>query len=171
MMTVERPLERFAESEGGAAPVTRHLAPLFHNVRRPLFATAESRSGNACNFPNRESALTLSLLNFPQFNHIRFSNTELPVGATNRNSGVRFSDVAGTCSSSRATPSRLPVTNHESRVTNHVSKGGTVNRPLTRVSHRKQQLDTDQGRNFPSHFKYPLLPSPRLRQRAMVSFP
>ncbi len=39
----------------------------------------------------------------------------------------------------------------ESGVTNHVVKGGTVNRPCVHVSHRKQMIECTQGRNVPVH--------------------
>jgi len=61
-------------------------------------------------------------------------------------------------------------TSHESPVTSHVSKfrglrrapragvvkGGTVNRPRTHVTHRKQTTAHMQGRNFPVHFLFPI---------------
>jgi len=48
----------------------------------------------------------------------------------------------------------LPPTSHDSRVTNHALRGGTVNRPCTHVSHRKQTIAHMQGRNFPVHFLF-----------------
>jgi len=52
-----------------------------------------------------------------------------------------------------------PFTNDESRVTHHVPEGGTLNRPRTHVTHRKQTTEHMQGRNFPVHFLF--LFSPR----------
>jgi len=53
--------------------------------------------------------------------------------------------------------SRQPHWVQHSRITTHTycSKGGTVNRPLTHVSHRKQTTGHIQGRNFPVHFLFP----------------
>jgi hypothetical protein len=171
MITVERHLERFAESKGGAAPVARDLALPFRDSSAAAFASARFQIEVARNYPNSETSSPVSLRNFLRFSHIRFSNRELAVRSTSRDSGVRFLNVAGTGSSSRATPSHLPVTNHYSPLTTHYLKGGTLNRPSARVSHRKHSPDAYQGRNIPVHFKYSLLPSPRLRQRAMVTFP
>ena len=50
------------------------------------------------------------------------------------------------------TRAMLPA--HKSVLRNSVSKGGTVNRPRTHVSHRKQTIAHVQGRNFPVHFLF-----------------
>jgi hypothetical protein len=49
----------------------------------------------------------------------------------------------------------LRLTTHQSRVTNHVFEGGTVNRPRTHVNHRKLTIAHMQGRNSPVHFLLP----------------
>jgi len=54
----------------------------------------------------------------------------------------------------RAKSSLFAVTNHDSRVTYHFERGGTVNRPRTHVTHRKQTTGHTQGRNFPVHFLF-----------------
>jgi len=50
----------------------------------------------------------------------------------------------------------LLLTTHHSRVTYRLGRGGTVNRPRTHVSHRKQTTEHMQGRNFPVHFLFPI---------------
>jgi len=56
----------------------------------------------------------------------------------------------------RAKSSPFALTGHDSHVTSHVGRGGTVNRACTDVSHTKQTTEHLQGRNFPVHFLFPI---------------
>jgi len=67
-----------------------------------------------------------------------FTTHQFPVRTTNRDSGARFPRDAGTL------------------LTTHVIWGGTVNRPRTHVTYRKQTIAYMQGRNFPVHFLFPI---------------
>jgi hypothetical protein len=69
----------------------------------------------------------------------------------------------------RAMYSPLPLTNHDSRVTNHVLKGGTLNRPSTRVTLRKQTVGHHQGRNIASHCLAPFFALARRHLLAAAS--
>lgn len=48
-----------------------------------------------------------------------------------------------------APPSLLPLTSHHPLITDHYPRGGTVNRPCTRLNHTKQTPGRAEGRHFP----------------------
>jgi hypothetical protein len=72
---------------------------------------------------------------------------------------------AGTCSDRYTFVAASLRTSHRSLLANHRSRGGTVNRPCTRVSRRKQTTAHMQGRNVPCHpfASISELPSPSAR--------
>ncbi len=78
--------------------------------------------------------------------HLLFNYREFPVRTTNRKFGARFLRGAGT-----------PVTNRSSLSGGPKMlcilgwRGGTVTRPSTKVTHRKQTTRHTQGRNVPVH--------------------
>lgn len=92
-------------------------------VRRLRAAKVQSPSTN----PNRENAATRAHRNYPEISHIQFSNRE-PADPPRAN----ISPCVRSCC---------------------VARGGTVNRPLTHVTCRKQRLAYDQGRNIAVQLK------------------
>jgi hypothetical protein len=78
-----------------------------------------------------------------KYSALSFTSHEFPVRTTNWDTGAWFFRGAGT------------------PVANHVTKGGTVNRPSAPVSHRKQSAAHMQGRNVPVHGLRPILPRPQ----------
>jgi len=76
------------------------------------------------------------------------------LGGRRFTSGIPMRAVAHCMSRWFTREKSAPSTSHDLRVTNHGLRGGTVNRPRTHVSHRKQRIGHMQGRNFPVHFLF-----------------
>jgi len=141
----------------------------------PVRATlsASERPASTAAKSNRETVSTFAPLNRPRFINMHFSNRE--PAAAHRDAGIdsritgilggrNFSSAITACdkvaylsrSLIRAKSSPFAFTTHQLPLTTHASRGGTVNRPRTHVSHRKQTTGHMQGRNFPVHFLFPI---------------
>lgn len=125
--------------------------------------------------PNREPAPSRKSLNCRRISNVRFSNRELPaVGeewmftdhdsqVANHRSLPETVNRVETCVSHRKQTSGQPLPETRravrravfplSQIASQTAKGGTVNRPLPHVTHRKQRLRHMKGRNVPVHAK------------------
>ena len=118
---------------------------------RPMYFLALSRSGAA-----RRASLVLSHAEDHPADKPHTAAAPRILGWRSFSSAIRTRATARylPCRFTRAKPSLFALTGHDSQVTSHVGRGGTVNRPRTHVTHRKQTTGHHQGRNFPVHFLF-----------------
>ncbi len=138
-------------------PALQQVAALVGNAPRVPGVRDEQLSK-----ANREPVPSSATIKAPDFSHLHFSNRELLTAhsAPLRRLGgrvlgpdikqravARYRSRRFTCA--KCSPSVL--INLQPSLEIRARKGGTVNRPFTRVTHRKQTVEHMQGRNVPVH--------------------